>query len=135
MGRSDKSLGTREKVSAGKAQPPEPPQPGVLLRLTLKKRGITETEAADALQTSLRTINQIICGRRGLTVDKACRLEDLLDIGAQFWLYLQVDHDVWEWKCKEPAKPKGASRSSRTSKSPDLMLLPRLNKGAQQAQA
>ncbi len=102
-----------------------PPHPGIELRQTLELRRISESQIAKALRTSLRTINHIICGRRALTVDKACRLARFLDVNPRFWLSLQMELDIWICERALEAEESRTSRPHGAGKRPDVRLLPK----------
>lgn len=68
----------------------EPPAyPGEVLREDfLVPLGITQTAFAARLGISLQRLNDLLCGRRGLTVDTALRLARVLGTSAQFQINL-----------------------------------------------
>lgn len=73
-----------------------PTHPGeMLLEEFLKPLGVTQTAFAFRLGVSYPRLNEIIKGRRGVTVDTALRLEKVLGMSAGFWLGLQHDWDLW----------------------------------------
>ena len=73
-----------------------PTHPGVmLLEEYLKPLGVTQTAFAFRLGVSFPRLNEIINGRRAVTVDTALRLERVLGMSAEFWLNLQQDWDLW----------------------------------------
>ena len=82
-----------------------PTHPGELLREeTLPAAGLTQTELADRLEVSRRTISDVIHERRGLTTDLAHRLARVFNTTPEFWLRLQeaVDiHDAWQANRRE----------------------------------
>jgi antitoxin HigA-1 len=40
-------------------------------------------------------VNEIVRGKRSVTIDTALRLERMLGMPAKFWLGLQTDWDLW----------------------------------------
>ena len=56
--------------------------------------GIPQVEAARRLGISLNRLNEIVLGKRGITVDTALRLARLLKTYPQFWMRLQADWDL-----------------------------------------
>lgn len=76
----------------------EPPaHPGEVLREDfLAPLGITQTAFAARLGISLQRLNDLLCGRRGVTVDTALRLSRVLGTSAQFWINLQDARELWE---------------------------------------
>ena len=72
----------------------EPPvHPGEVLREDfLDPLGLTQTAFAARLDISLQRLNDLLCGRRGVTPDTALRLARVLGTSPQFWINL---HDAW----------------------------------------
>ncbi len=73
----------------------EPPvHPGEVLREDfLVPLALTQTTFAAHLGISLQRLNDLLCGRRGVTPDTALRLARVLGTSAEFWINL---HDNWE---------------------------------------
>lgn len=73
-----------------------PTHPGeMLLEEFLKPLGITQSAFAVRLGVSFPRLNEIIRGRRSVTPDTALRLARVTGMGADFWLGLQQDWDLW----------------------------------------
>ena len=73
-----------------------PTHPGeILLREFLEPLGVTQSAFAVQLGVSFPRLNEIIRGKRGVTPDTALRLARVLGMGAEFWLGLQQDWDLW----------------------------------------
>lgn len=68
--------------------------PGEILQETLDERGMTQTYLAFATGVTQKHINWICRGRAAITVMMALRLEEELDITAEFWLALQSAYDL-----------------------------------------
>jgi addiction module HigA family antidote len=78
-----------------------PTHPGAMLREdVLPSLGMTQTELADRLGVSRRTISQIIHEHRPITPDMAIRLAHLLGGTPESWLNMQLALDVWELERK-----------------------------------
>jgi antitoxin HigA-1 len=74
-----------------------PTHPGAILREDiLPEANINQTELADLLMTSRRTVNEIINERRPVTPDMAHRLARVFRNSPEFWLNLQQSVDIWE---------------------------------------
>ena len=74
-----------------------PTHPGSILREDiLPAAGITQTELAESLGTSRRTVNEIINERRPVTPDMAIRLGRVFGNSPEFWLNLQQAVDIWQ---------------------------------------
>ena len=75
-----------------KALPPT--HPGEVLREDfLLPLGITEYRLAKDIGVPPRRINEIVKGKRAITVDTALRLERYFRWPAEVWLNLQAHHD------------------------------------------
>ena len=80
-----------------KAKNSRPTHPGAILREdVLPSLEITQTELAEKLGVSRRTISQIIHEHRPVTPDMAIRLAHLLGGTPESWLNMQQVLDVWE---------------------------------------
>jgi len=62
----------------------------MLLEEFLKPLGLSQTDLAERLGVSYPRVNELVHGKRGVTLDTALRLERLLGMEAQFWLNLQL---------------------------------------------
>ena len=73
-----------------------PTHPGqLLLEDYLKPRGISQTDAAAAMEMPLNRLNEIIRGKRGVTADTALRLAKSLKTDPELWMNFQVAWDLW----------------------------------------
>jgi antitoxin HigA-1 len=74
-----------------------PTHPGELLREDiLPASGINQTQLADLLGVSRRTVNEIVQERRPVSVDMAMRLSRIFGNSPRFWLNLQTAVDLWD---------------------------------------
>lgn len=73
-----------------------PVDPGEVISDILEDLGMTQTRFAEILGVSRRTVNEIVQGRRPITVDMAIRIGKALGNGPQLWLNLQRKVDVWD---------------------------------------
>ncbi|WP_235018546.1 HigA family addiction module antitoxin [Tolypothrix sp. NIES-4075] len=73
-----------------------PVHPGEVISDILEDLEITQTKFAEVLGVSRRTVNEIIQGRRPITVDMAIRIGKALGNGPQLWLNLQQKVDIWD---------------------------------------
>lgn len=69
-------------------------KPGKLLDEYLAQTKQTQSEFATRIHVSRLTVNQIIAGKRAITIDMACRLEKATKIFAKSWLELQLHHQL-----------------------------------------
>ena len=73
-----------------------PPHPGSFLESRfLKPLGLTQAEFAQKLGVSRRRVNELLRGRRSITLDTAVRLARFFGNDAEFWLQLQLSWDVY----------------------------------------
>jgi addiction module HigA family antidote len=69
--------------------------PGVmLLEEFLKPMKISQYRLAKAIGVPPRRINEIVHGKRSMSVDTALRLGHFFSMEAQFWLNLQARYDL-----------------------------------------
>ena len=79
-----------------------PAHPGTVLREYLGE--ITVTEAANRLGVTRTALSRILNGSAGISVDMALRLRAALGTSAEFWLNMQVQHDLWQAEQKPHPK-------------------------------
>jgi addiction module HigA family antidote len=83
-------------MSTQRSKQRKPTHPGAILREdVLPSLGISQTELADRLGVSRRTVSQILHEHRPLTPDMAIRLAHFLGTTAESWLNMQQALDVW----------------------------------------
>lgn len=74
---------------------PITPHPGRILKDEfLAPRGLTQVELAERIAVSFPRVNELVNGKRGVTVDTALRLARLFGTTPQYWLNLQRDYDL-----------------------------------------
>ena len=72
-----------------------PAHPGeVLLEEFLEPLEITQVELAEHIGVPRQRINEIVRGRRGVTTESAWLLAGAFDTTPEFWINLQVRHDL-----------------------------------------
>lgn len=73
----------------------QPVHPGEsLFEEFLKPMDISQNQLGRDLGVSPRRINEIVHGKRSITVDTALRLSIYFGNSASFWLGLQMDYDL-----------------------------------------
>ena len=79
-----------------------PTHPGAVLREDVlpKLKGITKGEFAKMLGVSRQTLYLLLAERTGVSAEVALRLGTLLGNGAQLWLGMQSQFDLWQAKTK-----------------------------------
>lgn len=66
----------------------------ILLEEFLKPLGVTQYRLAKEIGVPQRRIGEIVQGKRAITADTAARLGVFFGMEAEFWLNLQVHHDL-----------------------------------------
>jgi len=88
--------------------------PGDILKTEfMEPLGLSSYRLAKELHVSAPRVNDLVRGKRSLTADTAMRLSAYFGNSAQFWLGLQMDHDLWvAAKDKSIAKIKQRPRAA-----------------------
>jgi len=63
--------------------------PGELIKEELEVRGWMQDDLAEILGRTKTAINEVITGKRGITVDTAKGLGEAFGTGAEFWLNME----------------------------------------------
>ncbi|MBL7663841.1 MAG: HigA family addiction module antidote protein [Bacteriovoracaceae bacterium] len=75
---------------------PLPMHPGkVLAELYMEEMGLSQTALAKLCGCSHRKINEIVNGKRSISVEFALVLEDKLGTSAEMWVQIQAEYDLW----------------------------------------
>lgn len=89
-----------------------PPHPGGLIRDDIEALGFTVAEAAEGLGVTRQQLHRVIRGESGISPEMALRLEQALGGSADFWLRLQISHDLAQVR----QKPQGIKVKPLTPK-------------------
>lgn len=68
--------------------------PGETLAELLEEKSMTQVELADRLGRPLKTINELVNGKAGITPDTAIQLERVFSLPAHFWLNLESNYQL-----------------------------------------
>ena len=79
---------------ANNLNPSEPVHPGLLLKEEIECRGITQKTLAKQMGVSYTVLNEILNGKRPISVEYALYLEAVLGIDAQLWIQMQADYNL-----------------------------------------
>jgi addiction module HigA family antidote len=97
----------------------------MLVEEVLKPLSISQTEFAKAIGITYHRLNEIVNGRRGITIDTALRFSRALGTTRDFWLNLQRMTDLYEAMRSPQASDiarikllKGLKSSHRTASGP-----------------
>jgi antitoxin HigA-1 len=78
-----------------------PTHPGAILREdTLPAIGLTQSEFAEALMISRRTVNEVLNERGRITIDLAHRIGRALGMPPDIWLRMQQAVDLYDAQMK-----------------------------------
>jgi addiction module HigA family antidote len=70
--------------------------PGEILKSEfMEPLGLSSYRLAKDLHVSAPRVNDIVLGKRSISADTALRLSAYFGNSADFWLGLQMDHDLW----------------------------------------
>jgi HTH-type transcriptional regulator / antitoxin HigA len=75
--------------------PAEVFQPGEFLADEINARGWTQVEFAEIIRRPTKVVNEIIAGKKAITVDTALELAAALGTSAEYWLNLQTAYHLW----------------------------------------
>ena len=82
-----------------------PAHPGeILLEEFLNPRKIQQTTLAAHLKVPVQRINELVNGKRGVTPETAWLLAAALETTPEFWMNLQVQHDLAKHRLETPLK-------------------------------
>lgn len=80
----------------------QPTHPGKILREDfLLPSGLSQTELAEMLQITFRTVNEILNEKRGISPEMAVRLARFFGTSEELWLNLQDQYDLYKVKEKK----------------------------------
>ncbi|SUE34534.1 HigA family addiction module antitoxin [Rikenella microfusus] len=85
---------TRRIYRANDLIPFEPTHPGEVLREELESRGISQRKFAAVIGMQSSALNEIVNGKRSVSIDFAIILEAALGIDAMFWVNLQIRYNM-----------------------------------------
>ena len=75
--------------------------PGEILQMELAARNIKKTEFAALLGMKAGHFSELLHGKRHVGAAPALKLQKLLDISAEYWMMIQVYHDLFVERSKE----------------------------------
>ena len=94
-----------EKITLERSQRENPFHPGEILKAQfLEPRSMSQRKLAEKIKVYYPRVNQIVNGKRGITVDTAARLAQVFDTTPEFWLNLQQSYDLYRLKQGEKWK-------------------------------
>ena len=82
----------------------KPMHPGVVLNeVYMKEMGLNQSQLAALCGCSPRKINEIVNGKRAVSADFAIVLEEVLGTGAEMWVRMQADFELWQARARVKA--------------------------------
>ncbi len=82
-----------------------PAHPGeLLLELFLEPAGLSQYKLAKETGLSYRRVNEIVKGKRGVTLDTAMRFAQFFDTTAEVWMNAQFRWDLWMFRKSKAMK-------------------------------
>lgn len=81
--------------------------PGATAREMLERLDLKQTEMARHLGVADSYLSDVLRGRRGVSVQLALKFEEFFEVSAEFWLRLQMNHDLAEARAERRAKRNG----------------------------
>lgn len=86
------------RTSAGLKPHPDVPMqhPGAFLPEMIEAMGVTKTALAKRLGVTRKALYDVLDGKSAVTASMALRLEKVVGSTAEFWLGLQMQHDLWK---------------------------------------
>ena len=82
------------QMVANNMMPSEPVHPGTLLKEEIEYRGISQKQLAHQMCVSYSVLNEILNGKRPISIEYALYLEAVLGIDAQLWIQMQADYNL-----------------------------------------
>ena len=82
------------QMIANNMMPSEPVHPGTLLKEEIEYRGISQKQLAQQMCVSYSVLNEILNGKRPVSIEYALYLEAVLGINAQLWIQMQADYNL-----------------------------------------
>jgi antitoxin HigA-1 len=76
--------------------------PGEIIEMELEARGLKKTAFAQSLGMRPGHFSELLHGKRHVGAYIALRLEKMLDIPAEYWMRVQVYHDLFMERAKHP---------------------------------
>ena len=67
---------------------------GEMIKDEIESRGISQRQLAKQMEVSYSVLNEVLNGKRPLSVEYAMMLEAILGIDAGIWLRLQLDYNI-----------------------------------------
>lgn len=87
----------------------------ILLDEFLDPLGLTQADLARALRIPLNRVNELVRGKRGITPQSALLLAGYFRNSAEFWMNLQMAHDLSRARADIRKKPVRVGSKSKSA--------------------
>jgi addiction module HigA family antidote len=79
----------------------KPTHPGEILKIEfMEPLGLTQSQIAKELNTTFRTVNELVNEKRNVSPEMAVKLARYFGTSEELWLNLQNQHDLYQIKAK-----------------------------------
>ena len=79
----------------------KPTHPGEILKIEfMEPLGLTQSQIAKDLNTTFRTVNELVNEKRNVSPEMAVKLARYFGTSEELWLNLQNQHDLYQIKAK-----------------------------------
>ena len=86
--------GTKDNMIANNLTPFISTHPGEVIKDEIESRGITQRQLSDVTGISYTIVNEVLNGKRPVTIEYALLIGKALDIEASFLINMQSDYDM-----------------------------------------
>lgn len=86
--------GVDPRMIANNLTPYGPTHPGEMIKEEIKYRGLSQRKLAAQMGISASLLNEILNGKRAVSVEYALLFEAALGIDAGIWVRMQADYDM-----------------------------------------
>ncbi len=86
--------GINPKMIANNLAPSNPVHPGEMIKDEIEYRGITQKKFAAQTGISYTVLNEVLNGKRPVSIEYALLFEAALGIEAGIWIKAQADYDI-----------------------------------------
>ena len=107
---------SRKRNLANDLVPGSAIHPGELLRDELEARNMKQIDLAKNLGIAKNVMSEIINGKRNITPVLAVKLEEALEIKAEFWMQYQVTYEIDKIRIKKLQSARNTDLPRKTKK-------------------
>ena len=85
--------GTKADMIANNLDPIKPTHPGEIIKDEIMDRGLSQRKLAEQMGVSYSVLNEVLNGKRPVSVEYALMLEAALGIDADLWIGMQAEYN------------------------------------------